>query len=84
MESRPLLRSSPSEEKNVTGNHRKRRGKMFTKTSKLSSHNHLFYLKSNSLFFPFFLQNEEKKRKLSDTTSDLTEMKVKYLRYNVR
>lgn len=35
------------------------------------------------IFFFFFLQNEKnKKRKLSDTLSEITEMKVKYLRYN--
>lgn len=33
--------------------------------------------------FSFFLQNEKKKRKLSETSSEITEMKVKYLRYNV-
>ena len=36
---------------------------------------------SNSFFYFLSLQNEKKKRKLSDTTNDITEMKVKYLRY---
>ena len=35
------------------------------------------------ILFYFFLQNEKnKKRKLSDTLSEITEMRVKYLRYN--
>ena len=34
----------------------------------------------NCLLWSIFLQNETKKRKLSENTSDITEMKVKYLR----
>lgn len=42
----------------------------------------LYCIKRNSPFyFSYFIsQNEKKKRKLSETSSEITEMKVKYLR----